>query len=154
MKGRKPRPTKLKILEGEKNKNRINRLEPKPVTLKATCPRYLNDVAKAAWNRLYPELHSMGLMAKIDRDALAAYCQAYARYVKYERIVAEKGELYKTAAGNVIISPALAVANRALEQMRQFMAEFGLTPSSRARIIMEPPGELTALEKVLKTRLN
>lgn len=154
MKGRKPKPTKLKILDGDKNKKRINRHEPKPVTLKTTCPRYLDETAKLAWNRLYPELHGMGLVAKIDRDALGAYCQAYARYVKYEKIVMEKGELYKTAAGNVIMSPALAVANRALEQMRQFMAEFGLTPSSRARITLEPPGEMTPLEKVLKTRLN
>jgi phage terminase small subunit len=37
--------------------------------------------AKKEWRRITPELQSLGLIARIDRAALALYCQAYARWV-------------------------------------------------------------------------
>lgn len=154
MKGRKSRPTIVKILEGEPNKNRINRHEPKPQSLNTTCPKHLNGEARNEWKRIYPELQQMGLMAKVDRAALAAYCQAYGRWVKYEKIISEKGELYKTQSGNVITSPALWIVNKALEQMHKFLTEFGLTPASRARISITPSESTDPLDKLLNTRKN
>lgn len=76
----------------------------------------------------------MGLLANVDRAALAAYCQAWGRWVEAERTLKEKGLLYKTKSGNIITSPMLWVANKALDQMHKFLTEFGLTPSSRARL--------------------
>jgi P27 family predicted phage terminase small subunit len=145
--GRKPRPTALKILHGEPNKNRINTREPKPTALKTTCPSHLSQYAKAEWRRIVPELEGMGIFTKIDRAALSAYCQAYGRWVdcelKIKEIQAEAAKngkdsinayLLKTQSGNIIINPLMSVSNRALEQMRQFLTEFGLTPVSRTRI--------------------
>jgi P27 family predicted phage terminase small subunit len=134
MQGRKPKPTNLKILDGDKDKDRINYNEPKPSNVAATCPSHLCSEARTEWKRIYPELQSMGLMTSIDRSALAAYCQAYGRWAKYEKIIKEKGELHKTKSGNIITSPALWVANKALEQMYKYMTEFGLTPASRTRL--------------------
>lgn len=152
MKGRKGRPTVVKILEGEPNKERINQNEPQPVTLKAVCPPHLTGEASEEWNRIYPELEAMGLISKIDQSALAAYCQAYGRWVKYEKIIAEKGELYKTAKGNITTSPALWVSNKALEQMHKFLTEFGMTPVSRSRISVKAEGSDDPLDKLLSTR--
>jgi len=149
MRGRKPRPTKVKILEGEKNKNRINKREPQPSELETTPPKHLSPEAKNEWKRIYPELQRMGLMACVDRAALAAYCQAYGRWVKYEKIVADKGELYQTQSGNIITSPALWVANKALEQMHKFLTEFGLTPASRSRIQINPAKKKDDMEELL-----
>jgi len=151
MKGRKSRPTKIKILEGEPNKDRINKHEPVPRHNETTCPRHLIREARNEWNRIYPELQTMGLMSKIDRVALAAYCQTYGRWVKYEKIIAEKGELYKTQKGNVITSPALWVANKALEQMHKFLTEFGMTPASRSRINVSKQESDDPLDKLLST---
>jgi P27 family predicted phage terminase small subunit len=137
----------MKILHGEPNKDRINFKEPKPLSLKTTCPAHLSSHAKSEWKRIVPELEAMGIFSKIDRAALAAYCQAYGRWVdcelKIKEIQAEaiknskdsiNAYLLKTQAGNVIINPLLSVSNKALEQMRQFLTEFGLTPVSRTRI--------------------
>lgn len=149
MKGRKPRPTKIKILEGEKNKNRINRREPKPHPGRPTCPDHLSTAAKSEWKRIVPQLEDMGLLSKIDRTELAFYCQAYARWKKAEAVLNEKGELYKTQSGNVIISPMLWVANRAMEQCHKFLIEFGMTPASRGRISVSRPGEDDGWNKLL-----
>lgn len=73
------------------------------------------------------------------------YCVIYVRWVKAEKMVRDKGEIIKTAAGNIIQNPYLSIANRALEQLNKLGAEFGMTPSSRSRVttdILNPDQEL------------
>jgi len=131
--GAKPKPIELKILEGNLGRRPIP--EPiKPSSDKITCPSHLSDTAKREWSRIVPELMNIGLLTNVDRTALAAYCQAYGRWVEAEKVIKAKGPLYKTEKGNIITSPMLWVANKAMEQMHKFLTEFGMTPSSRARI--------------------
>ena len=52
-------------------------------------------------------------------------------------------------SGNVITSPMLWVANKAMEQCHKFLTEFGMTPASRGRISVSKPGEDTGWNKLL-----
>lgn len=134
MAGRKPKPTALKELAGNPGKRPLNRSEPKPAATLPTCPRHLTGEARREWRRMGGELARMGVVTVVDRAALAAYCQAWARWVDAEGQVAKLGTIVKTANGNLIQNPYLAVANRAMEQMTRLAAEFGMTPSSRSRV--------------------
>ena len=78
-------------------------------------------------------------MTQVDRAALAAYCQSYGRWVEAERKLAETPPLLKTPAGYVQASPWLAISSKQLELMAKFMAELGLTPSSRSRLAIQMP---------------
>ena len=138
--GPRPKPLKLRLLDGDAHRERMNFREPKPAPVRPTCPAYLGTLARAEWRRLVPELMQLGLLTRIDRAALAAYCQAYGRWVEAEKVLKDKGPLYATKAGNVIISPMLSVANRAMDQMHRFLTEFGMTPASRSRIVVNPSG--------------
>jgi len=149
--GPKTKPTKLKQLEGDIHKERWNPNEPQPKVSRPRCPQNLSDEARKEWRRIVPELEALGLLTTIDRAALAAYCAAWGRFIEAEKVIKEKGSLYKTANGNVIISPMLSVANRAMEQMRVFGAEFGLTPSSRTRISATPQESDDPLDRLLGT---
>jgi phage terminase small subunit len=80
MRGRKPKPTALKMFEGNPGKRALNRNEPKPPAETPDCPVHLDDEAQAEWNRITPELSTLGLIARIGRAALAAYCQAWSRW--------------------------------------------------------------------------
>jgi len=153
MRGRKPRPTIIKILEGEPNKDRINLNEPKAFGT-PHCPSYLTPEAKAEWHRICPILKEMGLLAKSDRALIANYCQAYARMVKYEKLIAEKGELYKTQHGNITTSPAYWVLNKEREMVHKFAVELGLTPSARSRISVSAPESDDPLERLLTASKN
>ena len=148
MKGRIPRPNKVKILEGEKNKDRIKK-EPQPSPGLPSCPDHLSKGAKAEWRRIVPELKAAGLLSKIDRTELALYCQAYDRWKEAEKMLNEKGPLFKTASGNVITSPMLWVANKAAEQCHKFLVEFGMTPASRGRINMSQSPDDEGWNKLL-----
>lgn len=108
-------------------------------------PEHLSDAEKEKWKSVVRELHPLGLVTTIDKDALAMYCTIYVRWVKAERMVRDKGEIIKTAAGNIIQNPYLSIANRALDQLNKLGAEFGMTPSSRSRIkadMLDPDQEL------------
>ncbi|MBA3324479.1 MAG: phage terminase small subunit P27 family [Rhodobacteraceae bacterium] len=133
MRGRKPKPISLKLIEGNPGKRPIHGREPQPPQSQPSCPAHLSPSAKAEWKRLGQSLNRIGLLTQVDRAALAANCQAYGRWVEAERKLAETPVLLKTPAGFVQPSPWLGIANKQLELMAKFMAELGLTPSSRSR---------------------
>ena len=137
MRGRKPKPTALKLIDGNPGKRPINTNEPKATGGKPTCPSHLSPTAKAEWKRISGTLHELGILTTVDRAALAAYCQAYARWVDAEKRLAETPPLIKTPSGYVQQSPWLSVANKQMELMGRFMAELGITPASRSRIALD-----------------
>ena len=147
MRGRKSKPTNLHILHGNPGKRKLNKKAPKPDPGKLECPQWISGEAKKEWDRISSVLERLGLLTELDHAHLEAYCVAYGRWVESEKLVMEKGVLYKTKSGNVMTSPILWVANKALEQMHKMALEFGLTPSSRSRIKMNLPKEKNPYEE-------
>ena len=144
--GRKPKPTLMKSLEGNPGRRPLNDREPEPPDGIPECPGFLDAEAKAEWFRTAKVLSDMGLLTLADRSALAAYCTAYSRWVKAEEQVRKYGTIVKSPVkGFPMKSPYLTVADQALETMRKFMVEFGLTPSSRSRIRV--PGSSNAADE-------
>lgn len=84
MRGRKPKPTNLKILAGNPGRRPLPDGEPCPDAVLPTPPDFLDDQALREWERIAPELHQLGLLTRLDRAALAAYCQSYAHWIKAE----------------------------------------------------------------------
>jgi len=152
--GRKPLPTHLKVLHGNPGKKRLNKHEPRPRLVGPNCPVWLRLEAKREWRRMSAELKRLGLLTMIDRSALAAYCQAYARWREAEEKVIQEGDVIETPKGFIIQSPYVGMANRAMELILKILAEFGMTPSSRSRISVAPPREADPFEDYLHGRGN
>jgi hypothetical protein len=79
--GRKPKPTHLKLIEGNPGKRPIRIGPERPVTTMPGPPDHLNADARTEWDRVAHGLHALRLLETVDRAALAAYCTAYARWV-------------------------------------------------------------------------
>lgn len=154
IRGRKPKPTHLKVLQGNPGKRPLNKNEPKPEPRAPYCPRWLSKRAKEEWKRIVPELEKLGLLTKIDMAALAGYCQAYARWREAEEILEREGltmeHTNKAGATNVSLHPAFFAAQKYLAQMKAFATEFGLTPSSRSRINLPEQKEEDEFEAFLR----
>jgi P27 family predicted phage terminase small subunit len=134
-KGRKPTPTQLKLLRGNPGKRKLKEDEPRPEASIPECPSHLGEEARAEWERMSVELFDLGLLTALDRAALACYCMAWGRWVEAERMVKQYGEVLKSkGTGGFYRSPYLDVSNGALAQMKAFLTEFGMTPSSRTRV--------------------
>lgn len=136
-------PTRLALVRG-----RPARKLPKPEKeIRApldepTPPAHLSDEAKVEWGRVIAVLVQLKLMTQLDRASLAAYCQAYGRWVQAERALAAMAEkdlltralMIKTSGGNAIQNPLVGIANKAQADMVRYAAEFGMTPSARTRL--------------------
>jgi len=140
MVGRKPKPTALKELQGNPGKRALNKHEPKPTGI-PTCPTQLDAAAKREWKRISRGLIAIGLLTSVDRAALAGYCSSYSRWITAEEQIQKFGLVIKSPKSNFPIqNPYVSVANTALDTMRKFATEFGLTPASRTRLQVEPAG--------------
>lgn len=149
IKGRKPKPTSLKIMEGNPGKRPLNENEPKPLPIAPEYPEELSTKAKEIWKRLYPELEMLGLLTIIDEMAFAGLCQNYAIYLETEKFLEENGRVMKTRRGAIKTRSEVYISNNALNFVKAFATEFGLTPSSRGRISL-PGGTLDKeFEKLL-----
>jgi len=136
--GRKRMPSALNKLHGNPSGRPINEDEPVPDVCIPSPPRHLNKLAVEEWNRITPILENLGLISNPDRAALAAYCQAYARWARAETVVEAEGIIFVAKNGYKSPHPAVGIANVAMDKMHKFLIEFGLTPSSRAKLSGSP----------------
>jgi len=127
---------------------------PDPPAALPRCPDHLSHAARKEWRRIARPLHEMGVLSVVDRAALAAYCQAWARWVEAEEQLARTPALLKTPSGYVQQSPWLSIANKQLELMGRYMAELGLTPSARNRVGIHAADRAPATIEVLIDRLR
>lgn len=134
-KGPAPFPRAIANLRGRPvtNKN-----EPTPEVKLPACPTWLPPAAKAEWKRLGPQLEALGLVSGLDRAIFAGYCIAWATAKEAQEALAET-DLTQDTTGGRAASAWLRVRDKALDQVKSFGAEFGLSPSSRTRIGAEQP---------------
>jgi P27 family predicted phage terminase small subunit len=147
MPGPAPKPTALKLIEGNPGKRTLNKNEPKfggaPV-----CPTWLSPDAKTEWKRVVKELSALDMLRSVDSSALAAYCQSYSRWQSAERMIDCDGQTVQepitNKAGEVVghkikCHPAVGIARNALTAMLRASALFGFDPSSRSRLSVGEP---------------
>ena len=111
-------------------------------------PDWLDDDARNGWDELVPLLEGMGVLTRIDGNALARYCRLWVRWRKMEAFIQEKGEMYplRNDDGQVkcfVQWPQVAISNKLAQQLTRLEQEFGMTPSARARIQVAPKQEAT-----------
>ena len=136
LRGPAPQPTQLKIMRGNPGRRPLNEREPRPEMGVPSCPRWLDKDARAEWRRVVPQLDKMGLIGKIDRNALALYCDAWSQFLSIRRILKEKGFSYILSSGYVQQRPEVAAYHKLQMMLRNWCHEFGMTPSARSRMIV------------------
>lgn len=148
--GRPAKPQSTKKLQGTYRPDRDGGADDALSRTKPRCPSFLDTYAKSEWKRVCNELYDAGLLRSVDRAALANYCQLFSTWKQATILVQEKGLIIKTKNGNIIQSPALGIANVAARDMMKALKEFGMTPSSRARLEpdIEPEKEKTLAEQL------
>jgi P27 family predicted phage terminase small subunit len=140
-----PKPTHLKVLEGNKGKRAINKREPQPRRELPSCPAHLSDEAKVAWGRMSVLLDRMGVLTEADAYALERGCAVYAEILAYQELVEQEGATYKTTStqGGTVIkaNPAVAMLADADRRFKAWLVEFGLTPAARSKVHVQDPDD-------------
>jgi len=146
MPGAKPKPTQIHILNG--NPSRINLSKRADYNMEEGLfehgeipdpPEWIkkNTIAKAEWERVAPLLARTKVLTKSDLVALEAYCKCWSRYREAEEQMDRiNTTFFKTPSGYVQQLPQVSIAQKYLKLCKEFMCEFGLTPSSRGRMLL------------------
>lgn len=134
MRGRKPKPTNLKLITGTQRPDRENVDEPKPPITIPDAPDHLQDEEIDVFIDIAGKLARMRVMTEMDVDAVAFYAVRFVVWKEAMSVVRETGLLAKAKNGSPIQNPYLGIANKAQADCMKILIEFGLTPSSRTRI--------------------
>lgn len=133
--GRKPKPTAIKLLEGNPGKRPLNRSGPVPPDGGVDCPAWLLPEAKKAWARIASLLTTLGLLTLLDVTALAGYCQTYARWKHAKKQLSQSGDQIPGAAGKPQPNPYLAIESKCAATMKSLATGFGIKHDKLLEII-------------------
>lgn len=137
MRGRRPKPTHLKRLQGNPGKRALNEAEPVPEGDLYAAPEWMSDAQRESW--AYAITHApYGLLKQLDASVLAIWVVAEDLHRQAAEKVTQYGLLTKSPnAGLPLQSPYLAILNKQAQIMLKAGAELGFSPASRTRVQVE-----------------
>ncbi len=132
-----PQPTALRILNGNPGKRALPTDEPKPDSSEPFMPAWLDADAREEWRRIVPILLKMGVLTVADGAALATYCEAYSTMGHALGVISEEGTSFTSPKTGVEhLRPEVQIVQQCRVAIKAFCQEFGMTPSSRSRMVM------------------
>ena len=150
MAGRKPKPTKLKLLQGNPGRRPINKNEPEPRPGIPRIPKWLkaHPTAVKEWRREAKILNEMGVLTLAEEGDLAmrvylnCQIQELAAEIKDEGRVITIVQLNKD--GEEVITatktnPKCIQLKNLITEYRQLGSLLGLDPSSRSKLKTDRP---------------
>lgn len=143
--GRKPRPAPLRLLNGRHAgvDSGGRKVEEAPAfrRLLPLKPMELSPEAAEHWDLIVEELARLEITKPLDAGALAAVCEAWARFARAQRLLSQltDEQLYVDGKRH----PVFVTVEAASKEYRAWAGEFGLTPSAEGRLAprKEPDGD-------------
>lgn len=133
MRGRKPKPTCMKILAG--NPGRRPLANDVLAGTKPKMPPYIRKSPglRMAWQRVCKTLAAAGVLNRADELTIARWAEVEWSAVAALADLQNRGFLVVGADGNMVKNPAASMHATAVAASTRFYVEFGLTPSARGR---------------------
>lgn len=146
-----PKPTALKLVQGNPGKRALNQHEPDPEYLDdLTAPAHLSTAAAKVWDEMAPSLRKARLLTQVDVFALECMCNSLAQYrvavanlgddlVKSKHAEDEEGNAVQVGEH---VNPWLIVQSMSFKQAMAMFQQFGMSPAARTRVAVNPQGDL------------
>jgi len=146
-KGRPPKPTTLKVLEGNQGHRAIGVPLATPEPLYPEPPAGLGKYGRKAWKEIGNGLYRLGLLTEADIHAFTLFCESHQRYREAKDNLKEEGMVVVTRNG-ARKSPWLAIIHQEYAIQDKLMAQFGMSPVARVRIVTNPEEGSDELDKL------
>jgi len=151
MKGRKAKPTKLKLLTGNPGKRPINLFEPEPPRGVPGMPEWLREfpVAVEEWTRESEVLDGMGVLTMAEAGTFAMRCYLVSQIQEMAIDIKKEGRVAYTmrmdSLGNEVMdaksNPKCLQLKNAITEYRQIGSLLGLDPASRTKLTVTEKGK-------------
>lgn len=152
--GRRPKPTTLKVLQGNPGKRGLNEEEPEYGAGAPPKPDWFDDYASAEWDALTSILVPARVLTKGEIGVLVVACDAYSQLRQCQAYLQEKGSISydassATGGANYKPFPEVAQRNQARRQYLSALSELGLTPSARTKVKRIPESDKGGVKRLL-----
>lgn len=150
---RPPKPTQLKLLQGNPGKRPINWDEPKPEgELPLDPPDYMTDGAKALWVAALTSAPK-GLLTSLDASELERWAVNFDLFRQATKKIQEEGATFVDENGVERISPWVRIQKSASAEMASAGGQLGFSPSARTRVhVKADKPSIGALERLAQGR--
>lgn len=132
--GPKPKPTALRVFEGDPGRllnKRTGEVCPAACEEVPAAPEWLGDFGRVVWSHVAPHLHAIGCLTVADVKLLALYCEAWDELFAAREDIAKSGLTLMSDKGTVYANPAVGIKNRAILRIKSIGGEFGMSPAAR-----------------------
>jgi P27 family predicted phage terminase small subunit len=160
--GRNKRSAASHQLTGTLRRDRHTFTSPSPPTGEPVRPDTLKGEARAEWDRMVVRLTASQTLSTVDDAALYVYCRVFADAERLQRAVDaldspffDKVSVDGAGVEHIEpkVHPGFAQLRSYRQALRQFLVEFGLTPSSRSRVKLADTTERDELQEFF-SRVN
>lgn len=151
--GRKPKPTNLKKLQGNPGKRAINKREPKPQTAVKRPYGLGKGLQDRFWREHADEMNRLQILTGIDTAAFRLMAEHYAFAVQAAQELREEGLTVEGREGPKK-NPKSQIFRDNSMAFKSFATEFGMTPSARARLKLPEEAEQLSLADMLFNAVN
>ena len=136
MAGRKPKPTALKLIDGNPGKRPLNEYEPMPAKVyNPEPPEGFDKVHVAKWNEIAAKLAAVRILTELDLDALEMYVREWVNLQDAIVDIAERGRMIKSSKNALMWNPSWSQYKHSQAVCRAIMGDFGMNPSKRSGIV-------------------
>ena len=154
--GRKPKPTRIKVLEGNPGKRPLNKKEPNAPGIPKR-PTSFNARCKKLWDEYVKNLAASGLVQLLDASTLELYVRTYDEYLTLDAYLKKNKSTYKTKGRDGVVMfrprPEVGMRDRARTLLAKLTKEFGFSPSSRVPLgSTEQVADDDSMDKILENR--
>jgi P27 family predicted phage terminase small subunit len=146
---RRPKPTHLKILEGNRGHRPINRREPHVTAALGDAPHWFNADMRATWDHA-KEHCPANMLKETDRDALIAFCVHEFNFVSSVQAMAGQPLTVRQPSGRLVENPLGPRIRAESQAMARAIDQLGFSPAARTRVhvdISEPDNEFDDVAK-------
>jgi len=152
--GRKSKPTALKVLQGNPGKRKLNTEEPDFGVGTPAKPNWLDAFASEEWDVLVSILVPARVLTKGEVGVLAVACDAYSQWRSCIAFLTKTKSLSYDASSlnggtNYKPYPEVAQRNQARRQYLSALSELGLSPSSRSKVKRIAETQVSGVQRLL-----
>ena len=120
-----PKPTALKLLEGNLGKRPLNEDEPKPKRVIPSKPSHLDGKARKYWKKFAPMVFDLGLLTEQDGPSFGEICQMYSEIQVLTKEIEQEGRIFiKVSVDGAGIEHQEAKSNPKVGMLRDLRKEF------------------------------
>lgn len=104
-------------------------------------PEDMCEVAKLEWYEVWSYLVQMKMATSVDFSVVIMYCNEFAMYKEAVKELKKDTIEIAPTSGYKMPSPWVSIKNQCISNILKISAEYGFTPSARAKLKLSKPKE-------------